>query len=113
MMLWQHYVFRRGASVEDMWDRFFIDREIRLLYIGGGGFDPRAQIVLRRVVEALQPRRGSIVQADQLLVGMKRYELDADLQALTEDNIKNLSAMFSAVGATTEVIIDATADDGE
>jgi hypothetical protein len=113
MMLWQHYVFRRGASVEDMWDRFFIDRKMRILYIGGGGFDPRAQIALRRVVEALQPRRGSIVQAEQLLVGMKRYELGADLQALTEDNIKNLSALFSAVGATTELIIDATADDGE
>jgi hypothetical protein len=113
MMLWQHYVFRRGAGVEEMWDRFFSDREIRLLYIGGRGFDPRAQIVLRRLVTALQARHEPIAQAEQLLVGMNRYELDSDLRALTEDNAQALSTVFSSVGATTELIIDAASDDGE
>jgi len=112
-MLWQHYVFRRGTAVEDMWDRFFNDRELRILYIGGRGFDPRAQTVLTRFVAALRPRSKSIAQAEQLLVDMRRYELSEDLRALTEENAAALSKIFSEIGKTSESVIDAGTDDGE
>ena len=32
-MLWDRYVFRRGAAVHELWDRLFDKRPVRLLYI--------------------------------------------------------------------------------
>jgi hypothetical protein len=112
-MLWQHYVFRRGAAVEDTWDHFFDDREMRLLYIGGRGFDPRAQVVLQKLLKSLEPRTAQVSRAEQLLVGMNRYELDTDLAALTDENANWLKAAFSVLGPTTELTIDANREDGE
>ena len=53
MTLWNRYVFRRGAEVQDMWDQMFQQRRlagkaVRLLYVGGRGFDLRAQAVMDR-----------------------------------------------------------------
>lgn len=113
MMLWQHYVFRRGAAVNDMWDHFFQDREIRLLYIGGRGFDPRAQTVLHKVVETLQSTGRNIAGASQLLVGLGRYELDSNLKAMTEANALELTRIFQPIGQTEELMMDARGEDGE
>ena len=49
-MLWDHYVFRRGNAVHDLWDDLMKDRPVDLLYIAGRGFDVRAQTVMREFV---------------------------------------------------------------
>ena len=46
-MLWDHYVFRRGDAVHELWDSLLKDRPVELLYIAGHGFDVRAQAVMR------------------------------------------------------------------
>ena len=106
-MLWQHYVFRRGMAVSDMWDRFFRDRPLHLLYIGGRGFDPRAQTTITEFVRSVRYSGAHVKAAELLLVGLSRYELDDDLKAATETNATILRSTFSALGSTAELIIDA------
>jgi len=108
-MLWQHYVFRRGTELSDMWDRFFRDRPINLLYIAGRGFDPRAQTAIKQFVSNILSSAANIVAADLLLVGFDRYELDQDLEEATEANAISLRATFSELGATEELNMDAHA----
>jgi hypothetical protein len=113
MSLWQHYVFRRGAAVDVTWDQFFQDRKIRLLYIGGKGFDPRAKEVLQRLVKSLKPKIKNIDCAEQLLVAMNKYELHGDLKGLSEENAHVLEGIFADIGTTTGLTIDAIREDGE
>lgn len=108
-MLWQHYIFRRGIAVNDMWDRFFGDRPIRLLYIGGRGFDPRAQTAITTFVRSLASSGAEIETADLLLVNLARYELDENLNAATEANAAALQGTFSRLGETSELAVDAEA----
>src|SRR6185312_16125830 len=109
-MLWQHYVFRRGTAVSDMWDRFFRDRSLNLLYIGGRGFDPRAQTIITKFGRSIVSCGAKVEAADLLLVGLARYELDNDLKAATENNATVLRDRFSALGQTSELIMDARAE---
>jgi hypothetical protein len=106
-MLWHHYVFRRGTAVSDMWDRFFSDRPLRLLYIAGRGFDPRAQTTVTKFVRSITSSGTKVELADLLLVGLARYELDDGLKAATEENAIALKGIFSDLGQTSELIIDA------
>ncbi len=105
-MLWQHYVFRRGTGVGDMWDRFFCDRSLRLLYVGGRGFDPRAQTTIDKFVLSVVSSGAKVESADLLLVGFERYELDDDLRAATERNAIFLREKFSILGQTAELNMD-------
>jgi hypothetical protein len=109
-MLWQHYVFRRGTSVSDMWDRFFHDRALNLLYIGGRGFDPRAQTTISTFVRSIKSSGTKVDAADLLLVGLARYELDDNLKAATEENASILRDTFLTLGQTAELIMDARAE---
>src|SRR5262249_16112015 len=108
-MLWQHYVFRRGTAVNDMWDRFFRDRSVNLLYIGGRGFDPRARITLRSLVRSIIASGVRVDAADLLLIGISKYELDDQLKTATDENARFLREEFSAVGPTEELPLDARA----
>jgi hypothetical protein len=109
-MLWQHYVFRRGTGVNDMWDRFFRDRSLNLLYIGGSGFDPRARTTIARFVRGVTSSGAKVEAANLLLVGFERYELDDDLKAATEENATFLRNTFSVLGQTVEFNMDARAE---
>jgi hypothetical protein len=106
-MLWQYYVFRRGAAVSDMWDRFFSDRSLKILYIGGRGFDPRAQTTLSKFVSGVTSSGVNVETAEQILVGLARYEMDDKLRAATEANTAFLQDRFSPLGKTSELIMDA------
>jgi hypothetical protein len=109
-MLWQHYIFRRGTAVSDMWDRFFSDRPLRLLYIGGRGFDPRARTTITKFVRGIVSSGTKAEVAELLLVGLARYELDEDLKAATEENATALRDIFASLGQTSELILDAKAE---
>jgi hypothetical protein len=109
-MLWQYYVFRRGMAVSDLWNRFFRDRSLNLLYIAGRGFDPRSQITIAKFVDGVMSSSVKVEAADLLLVALQRYELDADLEAATEENATVLRNTFSALGHTADLIIDARAE---
>jgi hypothetical protein len=102
-MLWEHYVFRRGKEVHELWDPLFERRPIRLLYIAGRGFDIRAQTVMRECVRGIQAAGSSVVEAKLLLVGIAGYELDQSLIDLTEDNARELERIFSAIGHATTI----------
>jgi hypothetical protein len=106
-MLWKHYVFRRGAAVSEMWDRFFRDRPLNFLYIGGRGFDPRARTTIEKFVGAVTSTGAKIQAAELLLVGLARYEMDEDLKAATEENAAALQTAFSALGGVSELALDA------
>lgn len=112
-MLWQHYVFRRGVAVSDMWDRFFRDRTIDLLYISGRGFDPRARVTVAKFVDSIVSAGTTVRSARLLLAGFERYELDDYLRTATEENTHAITSAFSPLGSASELIMDARSQDEE
>lgn len=108
-MLWQHYVFRRGAGVHDLWDRLLYGRPIRLLYIAGGGFDVRAKSVLDQFLQNVKSSGHQIEQAELLLVGFTGYELSDELKQQTEENAQAMRKMFGDMGTVSEVSIGSVA----
>jgi hypothetical protein len=115
MTLWDRYVFCRGAETEDMWDQMFQQRRVegrpvRLLYVGGRGFDVRAQAVMNRFVGSLSGAGCSIDKAELLLVGFSGYQLSEELQQQTEDNAAALERRFAAIGSSRTVTIDSSGE---
>lgn len=115
MILWNRYVLRRGSEVEDMWDQMFEKRRVgntktRLLYVGGRGFDLRAQAVMSRFIGCLSSSGCSVERAELLLVGFSGYELSDDLKEETEANAVCLEKLFGSVGTTRTIMIESTAE---
>lgn len=110
-MLWDHYVFRRGPGVHDLWDDLFRDRQVKLLYIAGRAFDVRAQAVMREFVASQQGPGRVTAQAKLVLLGFTGYELEEDIKALTEENAAELARQFASLGPTEHVSIDADEDE--
>jgi hypothetical protein len=111
-MLWDHYVFRRGDGVHELWDDLLKDRPIQLLYIAGRGFDLRAQSVMREFVAGQQGAGRQTVSAKLLLLGFHGYELDDEIEVLTQENAAALEAVFAPLGETVTVTV-AQPEDGE
>lgn len=111
-MLWDHYVFRRGNQVHDLWDDLLKERPVKLLYIAGRGFDVRAQTVMREFVSSQIGRGRQTDEAKLLLVGFDGYELDSSIEQLTEENAAALESLFSQLGSTRHITI-ASNDGGE
>ena len=103
-MLWQHYVFRRGSDVHDMWDPLFQGRQIRVLYIAGRGFDLRAQVVMRSFLQAISSSRGNISSATLLLIGFSHYRLSDELTEQTEQNATLLEEIFRPIGTLVKTV---------
>lgn len=112
-MLWDQYVFRRGREVHDLWDELLRDRPLRLLYIAGRGFDVRAQSVMREFVTSQLGARRSTANARLLLVGFSAYELDEDIQQLTEENAQALKMLFAPLGETVHISVGASDEEEE
>ncbi len=111
-MLWQHYVFRRGPDVHTTWELMFEHRPIRLLYIAGGGFDVRAQIVMKELVGNISDSHHTIQDATLVLVDFTGYDLTGDLRVQTEKNNEALGNIFKTIGSSTKVSLDSSrADD--
>lgn len=110
-MLWDHYVFRRGNSVHELWDSLLKDRPVNLLYIAGRGFDLRAQAVMREFVAGQQGVGRRTVSAKLLLLGFHGYELDDGLQQITNENAAALEEAFSPLGGTANITV--ATPDGE
>lgn len=104
-MLWDHYVFRRGDAVHDLWDCLLKDRSVDLLYIAGRGFDVRAETVMREFVAGQQGTEHRAVSATLLLLRLDDYELDEGLEQLSEENAAALEAVFSSLGRTETVTV--------
>lgn len=109
-MLWNHYVFRRGTGVHELWDRLFDERPIRVLYIAGRGFDVRAQAVMRDFVSSLDGLSRKVEKAQLVLVGFSGYELDEDIRQLTEENATALQTIFGALGETQTITIGSSSE---
>jgi hypothetical protein len=110
-MLWDHYVFRRGNAVHDLWDDLMKDRPVDLLYIAGRGFDVRAQSVMREFVAGQLGTERRTVSAKLLLLGFEGYELDDSIVKLTEENAAALESLFSPLGAAATITV--AVPDGE
>jgi hypothetical protein len=108
-MLWQRYVFRRGAGVHEMWDSLFDNRSIRLLYIVGRGFDTRAQTVMAEFVRNLRMAEPLVEKADLLLLGFHGYQLSDELREQTALNAGALEALFKPLGQTATISIGSSA----
>lgn len=104
-MLWDHYVFRRGDGVHELWDDLLKNRPVQLLYIAGRGFDVRAQSVMREFVAGQRGAGRQTVSAKLLLLGFDGYELDDDIETLTQENAAALEGVFAALGKTVTVTI--------
>jgi hypothetical protein len=113
MMLWNHYVYRRGEGVHELWEPLFKRRPMRVLYIAGAGFDVRAQVVMRECVSSIQSSGQTVDPASLILVGMSNYQLDPALRQLTEVNGEALRTLFAPLGATQLVLVGAAAGDEE
>jgi hypothetical protein len=111
-MLWQHYVFRRGEGVHELWEPLFARRVVRLLYIAGRGFDVRAQSAMREYVTSIRASGSTVENAELLLVGFSGYQLDSTLVELTEENAGALQGIFSDLG-DTEIITIGDAEPGD
>lgn len=109
-MLWKHYVFRRGRRVHDLWESLFENRTARILYIAGRGFDVRAQTVLKAFVDNLRQSRRRVSSATLLLIDFAGYELSEDLRSETEENGKQLTAMFAELGSAKHVTFGVSAN---
>ena len=104
-MLWDQYVFRRGIEVEELWDQIFqerikLSRPMRLLYVGGRGFDLRANAVLRKFVERIVASGCEVEKAEQLLIGFSGYQLSDELHQQTKKNVEELTEVFARIGKT-------------
>ena len=110
-MLWDHYVFRRGNAVHDLWEDLMKDRPVDLLYIAGRGFDVRAQTVMREFVSGQRGSGRKTSSAKLLLLGFEGYELDDSIVKLTEENAAALEALFSPLGSAETITI--AVPDGE
>lgn len=111
-MLWNHYVFRRGNAVHELWDQLHKRRSLRLLYVAGRGFDLRAQAVMRQYVNALQASGIHVESAQLVLVAFSGYALDQEVLDLTEENAQALTAIFAPL-AVAQVVTMGTTSDGE
>lgn len=111
-MLWDQYVFRRGSDANELWDRLFEKRKIRLLYIAGSGFDVRAQIVMRECVNSIRDSGAVLEEAKLVLVEFTNYRLDDELQELTAQNGEALTQLFSELGSVEKVPFGVS-EDGE
>lgn len=116
MTLWNRYVFRRGAEVQDTWDQMFQQRRadekpVRLLYIGGRGFDVRAQVVMDRFIGSMRASTCKIEKAELLLVGFTGYQLSDDLKNETAANAQALEQRFAEIGTCQTVTIDPATED--
>tara|TARA_R110001599_G_scaffold64023_3_gene179204 strand:- start:861316 stop:862494 length:1179 start_codon:yes stop_codon:yes gene_type:complete len=112
-MLWDHYVFRRGAGVHSLWEQIHRKRALKILYIAGRGFDVRAQAVMREYVGTLQSNSFEVSEAKLLLVGFAGYELEQDIVDITEENAAELTNIFSPIGQVETVIIGQSSVDDE
>ncbi len=112
-MLWDHYVFRRGNAVHELWDSLLKSRPVDLLYIAGRGFDVRAQTVMREFVAGQQGTGRKTVSAKLLLLGFHGYELDEGIQQLTDENAAALEAAFLPLGPTKTVAVETPDGDEE
>ena len=108
-MLWDHYAFRRGSDVQEMWHGLFHARPIKLLYISGRGFDVRAQKVIQQLVETLKTSATQLQSAELLLVRLPGYHLSAELRLQTQTNEQVLNAQFGTLGNASTVIVAASA----
>jgi hypothetical protein len=111
-MLWDQYVFRRGSDANDLWDSLFERRKMRLLYIAGGGFDVRAQTVMRECISSIRSSGAEIEDAKLVLIELANYRLDDELQELTKQNGEALSELFSELGSIERVSFG-RGEDGE
>ncbi len=111
-MLWNRYVFRRGDDVHELWDEFFARRPLRLLYITGSGFDPRAEAVLESLLSSLKTSGHVVSHAKMLLLELDGYKLDQHLQELTKSFSYSLEQLFREVGTTTRVPFGLKSDVG-
>lgn len=115
MTLWNRYIFRRGAEVQDMWDQMFQQRRlagkgVRLLYVGGRGFDLRAQVVMDRFIGSITSSGCTVEKAELLLVGFSGYQLSEELKDETAVNAQALEAKFAAIGNARTVMIGSSAE---
>lgn len=102
-MLWEHYVFRRGADVQDMWERMYTDRvgtnaKTRILYIAGRGFDRRAQLAMQKYIESVIASNLDLEVADLLLIEFSDYRLSEELILETKTNSDALEKQFARIG---------------
>lgn len=104
-MLWDHYVFRRGRAVHELWDQLFDSRPVRILYIAGRGFDVRAQNVMREFVSSMQASGRRVEKAQLLLIGFSSYTLDDEISQLTEENAGALQSVFAPLGGCQTITI--------
>lgn len=107
-MLWQHYVFRRGNGVYDLWDRLFENRPVRLLYIAGRGFDTRVLVVMKQFLRNLRSSGCRIEKAELVLISFTGYHLSDHLRIQTEANAQALHDFFKDIGTVSEVTVKAS-----
>jgi hypothetical protein len=99
MALWQHYVYRKGLPVHDLWDSLFSNRISKLLYISGRGFDLRAQAMMNAFVGNCADSNRTFETADLILIRLAGYQLSAELEQETESNAKQLIGAFSTLSS--------------
>src|SRR5580698_5318839 len=102
-MLWQHYIYRRGLAVHDLWDGLFEDRKVKLLYIAGRGFDIRSQAVMSSFVEHIQDSGRALADAELTLVGFSGYQLSDELLAETENNASTMGTLFRKLSSNAVI----------
>jgi hypothetical protein len=112
-MLWRNHVFRRGDKVHELWDDLFRERQTRLLYIAGCGFDIRVTSVLRQFLNSAQAGAYPIEQATLLLIEFSGYDLDEELREQTLENCSALRKMFEATGDVVSVPIQLSGGSAE
>jgi hypothetical protein len=112
-ILWDKYIFRRGAQVQELWEEMFANRSARVLYIAGCGFDVRVTAVLQEFLECKSSAGICFESATLGLIEFSGYELDDDLKKQTVANSQRLRELFENVGEVSVLpmkLADSSAD---
>ncbi|AUG10208.1 hypothetical protein [Pseudomonas sp. S09G 359] len=110
-MLWDHYVFRQGSKVDELWDSLYTNTKVDVVYIAGRGFDVRGRIVMERFVSGLTSAKVRINKSKLILVELADYELDVDVVAITAENTNALKTSFFPNATIEEVSIGTVGDE--
>ncbi|HDS0921138.1 TPA: hypothetical protein QEM85_005127 [Pseudomonas putida] len=110
-MLWEHYVFREGSKVDELWDNLYTETKTSVVYLTAKGFDTRARVVMDRFVSGVVSAKASIESSKLILVGLADYELDTEIASLTTENIETLKTSFFDNATIEEISIGASGDE--
>ena len=109
LMRWQDYVMARGKHFDEFWKGHGADKDRKLLFVVGRGFDPRASLGLLRVRAAAPKCPIDVIALDYIDDFSSGSQ---DHRAAADQNWTTITETISRIGTATTRTINFRSDDG-